>query len=270
MTILTSFLTREPEEKTAMITVEDKYMESTTTTVGQKTYLEDTCPVCGDKVSGYHYGLLTCESCKGFFKRTVQNKKVYQCSADQNCPVDKTCRKRCPQCRFQKCLKVGMKIEAQQLGDTRFASDRGSESAEPQYRQMPLNVVPSDLTFNDTTSSHVRLTEEPEPILCSVFVLEIAGKFALTRRSLRATCCGVGEVKSFMASQVKKLKKERDGMDDLVWTRVAPHRRAGRVIAAAAAVVVQLTFSQLVCHNTSSRRGPRERAEMSTLAVCKN
>lgn len=26
---------------------------------------EELCPVCGDKVSGYHYGLLTCESCKG-------------------------------------------------------------------------------------------------------------------------------------------------------------------------------------------------------------
>lgn len=26
--------------------------------------LEEQCPVCGDKVSGYHYGLLTCESCK--------------------------------------------------------------------------------------------------------------------------------------------------------------------------------------------------------------
>ncbi|KAL1772955.1 nuclear receptor subfamily 5 group A member 2 isoform X1 [Sigmodon hispidus] len=30
--------------------------------------LEELCPVCGDKVSGYHYGLLTCERCKGFFK----------------------------------------------------------------------------------------------------------------------------------------------------------------------------------------------------------
>lgn len=24
----------------------------------------EACPVCGDRVSGYHYGLLTCESCK--------------------------------------------------------------------------------------------------------------------------------------------------------------------------------------------------------------
>lgn len=30
-----------------------------------KYAFEELCPVCGDKVSGYHYGLLTCESCKG-------------------------------------------------------------------------------------------------------------------------------------------------------------------------------------------------------------
>lgn len=59
-----------------------------------KEGIEELCPVCGDKVSGYHYGLLTCESCKGFFKRTVQNKKVYTCVADRNCHIDKTQRKR--------------------------------------------------------------------------------------------------------------------------------------------------------------------------------
>lgn len=77
-----------------------------------KEGLDELCPVCGDKVSGYHYGLLTCESCKGFFKRTVQNKKVYTCVADRNCHIDKSQRKRCPYCRFQKCLEVGMKLEA--------------------------------------------------------------------------------------------------------------------------------------------------------------
>ena len=34
------------------------------------------CPICGDDISGFHYGTFSCESCKGFFKRTVQNKKV--------------------------------------------------------------------------------------------------------------------------------------------------------------------------------------------------
>uniref|UniRef100_A0AAQ6ANG9 Nuclear receptor subfamily 5, group A, member 1b n=1 Tax=Amphiprion ocellaris TaxID=80972 RepID=A0AAQ6ANG9_AMPOC len=73
---------------------------------------EELCPVCGDKVSGYHYGLLTCESCKGFFKRTVQNDKKYTCVNNQQCRVDKAQRRRCPFCRFQKCLHVGMRLEA--------------------------------------------------------------------------------------------------------------------------------------------------------------
>ena len=80
-----------------------------------KDGMEELCPVCGDKVSGYHYGLLTCESCKGFFKRTVQNKKVYTCVADRSCVIDKTQRKRCPYCRFQKCLDVGMKLEGRHI-----------------------------------------------------------------------------------------------------------------------------------------------------------
>lgn len=82
-----------------------------------KDGLEELCPVCGDKVSGYHYGLLTCESCKGFFKRTVQNKKVYTCVADRSCVIDKTQRKRCPYCRFQKCLDVGMKLEGKSVSE---------------------------------------------------------------------------------------------------------------------------------------------------------
>ena len=39
--------------------------------------LEDLCPVCGDKVSGYHYGLLTCESCKVRLHWTVCRVQLY-------------------------------------------------------------------------------------------------------------------------------------------------------------------------------------------------
>ena len=33
--------------------------------------------------------------------------------ADKSCQIDKTQRKRCPFCRFQKCLSVGMKLEGE-------------------------------------------------------------------------------------------------------------------------------------------------------------
>ncbi|KAJ1371246.1 hypothetical protein KIN20_033158 [Parelaphostrongylus tenuis] len=44
-------------------------------TVGLKPALEsEACPVCGDRVSGYHYGLLTCESCK--VRKTVREDRM--------------------------------------------------------------------------------------------------------------------------------------------------------------------------------------------------
>ena len=46
--------------------------------------------------------------CKGFFKRTVQNKRVYTCVAGGTCEVSKLQRTRCQYCRFKKCLQKGM------------------------------------------------------------------------------------------------------------------------------------------------------------------
>jgi hypothetical protein len=71
------------------------------------------CPICGDEISGFHYGTFSCESCKGFFKRTVQNKKVFSChAAEGECNITSFNRKRCPACRFAKCLKAGMRVDA--------------------------------------------------------------------------------------------------------------------------------------------------------------
>ena len=73
--------------------------------------LHSPCPICGDKISGFHYGIFSCESCKGFFKRTVQNRKNYVCLRGAACPVTIATRKKCPACRFEKCLQKGMKLE---------------------------------------------------------------------------------------------------------------------------------------------------------------
>ncbi|XP_059184008.1 nuclear receptor subfamily 4 group A member 2-like [Centropristis striata] len=69
---------------------------------------EGLCAVCGDNAACQHYGVRTCEGCKGFFKRTVQKNAKYVCLAAKSCLVDKRRRNRCQYCRFQKCLAVGM------------------------------------------------------------------------------------------------------------------------------------------------------------------
>ncbi|CAI5456255.1 unnamed protein product [Caenorhabditis angaria] len=115
----------------------------------------EVCPVCGDRVSGYHYGLLTCESCKGFFKRTVQNKKQYQCSADSNCHVDRTCRKRCPSCRFQKCILMGMKMEAVRADRMRGGRNKfGSFYKRDRAHRMQRNAMRVTSSTPDPTAQH--------------------------------------------------------------------------------------------------------------------
>ncbi|KAF5306351.1 hypothetical protein FQR65_LT07375 [Abscondita terminalis] len=72
------------------------------------------CSICGDRASGKHYGVYSCEGCKGFFKRTVRKDLSYACREEKNCIIDKRQRNRCQYCRYQKCLTMGMKREAVQ------------------------------------------------------------------------------------------------------------------------------------------------------------
>uniref|UniRef100_A0A8C2LPG2 Nuclear receptor subfamily 3, group C, member 2 n=1 Tax=Cricetulus griseus TaxID=10029 RepID=A0A8C2LPG2_CRIGR len=68
------------------------------------------CLVCGDEASGCHYGVVTCGSCKVFFKRAVEGQHNYLCAGRNDCIIDKIRRKNCPACRLQKCLQAGMNL----------------------------------------------------------------------------------------------------------------------------------------------------------------
>ncbi|XP_078077896.1 progesterone receptor-like isoform X2 [Mustelus asterias] len=70
--------------------------------------LQKLCLICGDEASGCHYGVLTCGSCKVFFKRAVEGQHKYLCAGRNDCIIDKIRRKNCPACRLRKCYQAGM------------------------------------------------------------------------------------------------------------------------------------------------------------------
>lgn len=74
------------------------------------------CGVCGDKSSGKHYGVFTCEGCKSFFKRSVRRNLSYSCRSNRECQIDQHHRNQCQYCRLKKCFRVGMRKEAVQRG----------------------------------------------------------------------------------------------------------------------------------------------------------
>lgn len=76
-----------------------------------KSIEEELCRICGDRASGYHYNALSCEGCKGFFRRSITRGASYNCKYGGNCEMDMWMRRKCQSCRLKRCREVGMKEE---------------------------------------------------------------------------------------------------------------------------------------------------------------
>jgi len=125
------------------------------------------CAVCGDNAACQHYGVRTCEGCKGFFKRTVQKNAKYVCLADKNCPVDKRRRNRCQFCRFQKCLTVGMVKEVVRTDGLK--GRRGRLPTKPRH-QMDLVSTPPVALITALVRAHVDSSPKLENLDYSQYV----------------------------------------------------------------------------------------------------
>ncbi|XP_008101795.1 retinoic acid receptor gamma isoform X3 [Anolis carolinensis] len=95
------------------------------------------CFVCNDKSSGYHYGVSSCEGCKGFFRRSIQKNMIYTCHRDKNCQINKVTRNRCQYCRLQKCFEVGMSKEAVRNDRNKKKKDVKEEVVVDSYEMTP-------------------------------------------------------------------------------------------------------------------------------------
>nr|XP_013801434.1 PREDICTED: glucocorticoid receptor [Apteryx mantelli mantelli] len=121
------------------------------------------CLVCSDEASGCHYGVLTCGSCKVFFKRAVEGQHNYLCAGRNDCIIDKIRRKNCPACRYRKCLQAGMNLEARKTKKKIKGIQQASVTGTRDASENPANksVVPASLP--QLTPTLVSLLEVIEP-----------------------------------------------------------------------------------------------------------
>ncbi|CAH1787507.1 unnamed protein product [Owenia fusiformis] len=102
------------------VTTQDISTTNTKLTPDQKLPTLDPmlppCRVCGEKASGFHYGVNTCEACKGFFRRSLQRQESYKCSDKGECSIEPGKRNACAYCRYHKCISVGMSKTAIKTG----------------------------------------------------------------------------------------------------------------------------------------------------------
>lgn len=115
------------------------------------------CLVCGDEASGCHYGVVTCGSCKVFFKRAVEGQHNYLCAGRNDCIIDKIRRKNCPACRLQKCLQAGMNLGARK--SKKLGKLKGIHEEQPQQQQPPPPPPPPQSPEEGTT--YIAPAKEP-------------------------------------------------------------------------------------------------------------
>ncbi|XP_034033939.1 glucocorticoid receptor-like isoform X2 [Thalassophryne amazonica] len=122
------------------------------------------CLVCSDEASGCHYGVVTCGSCKVFFKRAVEGQHNYLCAGRNDCIIDKIRRKNCPACRFRKCLQAGMNLEARKHKKLiKIKAQRSSGTSEPSI-SLPLPFIPRAMPQIMPTMLSLLKAIEPEII----------------------------------------------------------------------------------------------------------
>ncbi|TNN82103.1 Nuclear receptor subfamily 2 group C member 1-A [Liparis tanakae] len=185
------------------------------------------CVVCGDKASGRHYGAVSCEGCKGFFKRSIRKNLVYTCRGSGECAINKLHRNRCQYCRLQRCMSLGMKQDSVQCErkpvEVREKSANCAASTEKIYIRKnlcsPLAATPTFMSDKETARS--------TSLLESSMLLNIQQPFTKMENTLMIPICpdkidpshgDLGTLANVVTSlaHLSKAREASDGCNDMM------------------------------------------------------
>uniref|UniRef100_A0A7E4UR32 Nuclear receptor domain-containing protein n=1 Tax=Panagrellus redivivus TaxID=6233 RepID=A0A7E4UR32_PANRE len=118
------------------------------------------CHICSDRATGNHYGAISCDGCKGFFRRSIRKEHNYKCRFNQNCNVDKTHRNACRACRLRRCMQAGMKAGAIQNERDVIGKRRKIESEGETSGQFLQSLLVSEKLCLQLRESVIKSTEQ--------------------------------------------------------------------------------------------------------------
>uniref|UniRef100_A0A8C5H8R7 Peroxisome proliferator-activated receptor beta n=1 Tax=Gouania willdenowi TaxID=441366 RepID=A0A8C5H8R7_GOUWI len=160
------------------------------------------CKVCGDKASGFHYGVHACEGCKGFFRRTVRMKLEYD-RCERSCKIQKKNRNKCQYCRFQKCLALGMSHDAIRYG----------RMPEAERKKLVAGLIAEELNVSKPGGSDLKT-------LAKQVNTAYLKNLSMTKKRARSILTGkTSSTSPFVIYDMDTLWKAESG---LVWSQLVP------------------------------------------------
>ncbi|CAJ0567385.1 unnamed protein product, partial [Mesorhabditis spiculigera] len=118
-----------------------------------RTLPPEACVVCGQKTTSFHYDVPSCNGCKTFFRRVIIGRKSYKCVKDGRCYEGSIENFTCRECRFRRCVAMGMNPDAIQTGQ--------NLDKNPMYMQIRAKRRSTDDTEEDEPIKTVQVLMNP-------------------------------------------------------------------------------------------------------------
>nr|XP_008512863.1 PREDICTED: nuclear receptor subfamily 1 group I member 2 [Equus przewalskii] len=196
------------------------------------------CRVCGDKATGYHFNVMTCEGCKGFFRRAMKRNARLRCPFRKGtCEITRKTRRQCQACRLRKCLESGMKkemimsdaaVEQRRALIRRKKRERigtqppGAKGLTEEQRMMIRELMDAQKKTFDITFSHFKNFRLPEVLSSGCEIPESlqapSWEEAARWSQIRKDLCSV------------KLSLQLRGEDGSIWNYKPPAEGSGKEI----------------------------------------
>ncbi|EGT41412.1 hypothetical protein CAEBREN_08904 [Caenorhabditis brenneri] len=146
------------------------------------------CRVCGDFATGYNFNVMTCESCKAFFRRNALRPKEFKCPYSENCTMSSVSRRFCQKCRLRKCFAVGMKKEfilndeqLRRRKNSRLKNDKSTTTSSSPLTVNPMSPIIMNLPGGPqypSTSSPAGSSASNSPINRSMTAMHVGDKIS--------------------------------------------------------------------------------------------
>uniref|UniRef100_A0A8D2C6C0 Nuclear receptor subfamily 1 group I member 2 n=1 Tax=Sus scrofa TaxID=9823 RepID=A0A8D2C6C0_PIG len=233
----------------------DSTSGNSTTNADEEDEGPQICRVCGDKATGYHFNVMTCEGCKGFFRAIKRNARPRCLFRKGACEITRKTRRQCQACRLRKCLESGMRKESEQhttwtgvgpraavlviMSDAAVEQRRalirrkkreqigaqppGAKGLTEEQRTMISELMNAQMKTFDTTFTHFKNFRLPEVLSSSLEIPE-----CLQTPSSREEAAKWSKLREDLCSV--KLSLQLRGEDGSVWNYKPPADNSGKEI----------------------------------------
>ncbi|CAF2524634.1 unnamed protein product [Rotaria sp. Silwood2] len=134
--------------------IQISHLKTQTTNQKKQKNVSLICAICGSTANGYNFDVISCESCKSFFRRNALKDPPLKCLHQGTCDVSLNSRRHCSACRLTKCFNSGMRRERLLIAEQKSEIRRHRQehqSLNINTTEQQVQLSPS-LSFNDLSS----------------------------------------------------------------------------------------------------------------------